>query len=193
MTRAVALLAVAAALALAACSSPTEPRREYAPDMVDPVPFESYSAHPTLPGRRTMQRPPAGALAVDEVPFAYGRGPAEAERAGRELLRPQPATPETIARGEKVFRAICSPCHGPTGQGDGPIIPRFPMPPSLTAPHARGLPDGQIVHVLMRGQGLMPAHAPQVAPADRWKVVDFIRSLQAAAAAPPAAPPKEGT
>jgi mono/diheme cytochrome c family protein len=168
------------ALLAASCRAGSEPGYEYVPEMIDPVPYESFSANPVLPGGRTNQPPPPGAIALGETPFAYGPGPDEAARAGRELVNPLAAAsaPADVARGEQVFRAVCAACHGPTGQGDGPIVPRFPAPPSLTAAHAIALPDGQLFHVMMRGQGLMPSHAPQVAPADRWRVVLFVRALQ---------------
>jgi hypothetical protein len=63
------------------------------------------------------------------------------------------------------------------------VVPRFPQPPSLVADHAKGLPDGQLFHIISRGQGLMPSHAAQVLPADRWKVIQYLRSLQAQASA----------
>jgi mono/diheme cytochrome c family protein len=73
---------------------------------------------------------------------------------------------------------VCAVCHGPGGQGDGPIIGRFPNPPSLLAARAKGLPDGRVVHVIARGQGIMPSHAAQVLPEDRWRVVLHLRRLQ---------------
>lgn len=170
----------AAALTPACANDPTEPRREILPDMVDAVPYESFAESPAAPHGMAMMTAPPGAVARGHLPFGYGPGPAEAERAGRELKNPFPQAPDIIARGEVVFRTFCAPCHGKAGQGDGPVIPRFPAPPPLTAPHAVGLPDGRIVHIIARGQGAMPAHAAQVLPDDRWKVVAYIRSLQGA-------------
>ena len=52
-----------------------------------------------------------------------------------------------------------------------------------TAARAKGYPDGRIVHVISRGQGIMPAHAAQVLPEDRWRVVLYVRALQGAGSA----------
>ncbi len=41
--------------------------------------------------------------------------------------------------------------------------------------------DGQIFHVLTRGQGNMAPYAAQLDPAERWKVVTYLRSLQGGA------------
>jgi mono/diheme cytochrome c family protein len=114
--------------------------------------------------------------------FPYGAGPEEARRAGQELKNPVAASPENVRRGETVYRNVCIVCHGPRGEGDGPIIGRFPNPPSLLADRARALPDGAVFHVITRGQGIMAPHAVQVLPPDRWCVIHYLRTLQAAPA-----------
>jgi hypothetical protein len=38
--------------------------------------------------------------------------------------------------------------------------------------------DGQMFHVLTKGQGNMPSYAVQVAPEDRWKAILHVRTLQ---------------
>jgi len=173
--------AVLALLLVAACEQPGRPNLEFVPEMVDSIPYEPLAANPITRDGRTFQAAPAGVVARSGAPFEYDPGPKEAERAARELTSPLPApAPDAVARGQEVFTRICATCHGSKGQGDGPIIPRFPAPPPLDAPHARALADGQLFHILMRGQGLMPSHAAQVAPADRWPVVAFVRSLQQA-------------
>jgi len=147
-------------------------------DMIDAVPYESFSPNPVLPQGMTLQPPAPGSVPRGVQPFHYGSGPEEAARAGRELKNPFTATRDNVDRGDQVFHTICFTCHGAAGLGDGPVVPRFPPPPSLTAAHARGLPDGQIFHIVTRGQGLMPPHAAQVRPDDRWKVALYIRKLQ---------------
>jgi mono/diheme cytochrome c family protein len=173
-------LCAALALAAAGCAEgdPRTTNLEFVPEMVDAVPFESFSPNPVTRDHKTMLAPPKGSIPRGFRPFHYGAGPAEAARAGREIESPVPASPENVARGEKVYRTFCTPCHGAGGLGDGPVVPRFPAPPSLVAEHARALPDGQLYHVITRGQGLMPPHASQIQPDDRWKAVLYVRSLQ---------------
>lgn len=162
---------------VAACTS-SKPRFEYAPDMVDSLAYESFSASPVTRDGKTMMRPAPGTIARGAKPFLYGVGPGEAARAGRELVNPVPRTEEALARGEKVFGVFCAPCHGTRGLGDGPIVPPFSKPPSLLAEKERLRPDGHIFHVIARGQNLMPSYAVQITPEDCWKVVHFVRSLQ---------------
>jgi mono/diheme cytochrome c family protein len=180
-----ALLALGAA-SCAGCGTgePTAPGREYVRDMIDSVPYDSFANNPVTRDHKTLQAPAPGSIPRGFDPFDYGPGPEEAARAGAELSNPLPITNENAARGDLVFHTICTVCHGDLGKGDGPVVPRFPRPPSLLAAHAKALPDGQIFHIITRGQGLMPAHAAQVQPADRWRVVQYLRKLQAGGVTP---------
>jgi mono/diheme cytochrome c family protein len=144
------------------------------------IPYDAYEENPVARGGQTLLLPPEGTVPLEDGVFAYGPGAEEAERAGRELASPLRPTTASLARGKQVFENVCAVCHGPAGQGDGPIIGRFPNPPSLTAARAKAYPDGRIVHVIARGQGIMPSHAAQVLPEDRWRVVMHVRALQQA-------------
>jgi mono/diheme cytochrome c family protein len=177
---------VAAALLALAMTSGCRARGEQPgfvvmPGMYYSVPYDSYDPNPVLRGGQTLLTPPEGTVPMTGEAFAYGPGPEEALRAGVELSNPETTDAATLARGKQVYENVCAVCHGPAGQGDGPIIGRFPNPPSLTAARARTLPDGHIVHIISRGQGIMPPHAAQVTLADRWRVVLHLRQLQGGA------------
>ena len=178
-----ALLAVAlVTLPLAACDDdPTVPNLEYMPDMVSSVAYDSFAPNPNTRDGRTLMAPPAGTVPRGYQPLHYTTGPAEATRAGRELTNPVPDGVLVRQRGEVAFQRWCSPCHGREGLGDGLVARRFPRPPSLTAEHARTLPDGQLFHIVSFGQGVMPSYGAQIVQEDRWKIVRFIRQLQSAA------------
>lgn len=186
------VLLTALALGLLGCSAEGDrPGMEVLPGMVDSGTVHAFDESPLHPGFPAMLLPPAGTARLGSRAFEYGLGPAEAQRAGRELTSPLVPTDANLARGKLVFENVCFTCHGLGGEGDGPIIGRFPNPPSLLAPHARTLPDGQIFHVITRGQGIMPPHSAQVVPEDRWKVILYVRSLQGAAPVAAAAALKE--
>jgi len=170
---------------VAACDDdPTLPNREYMPDMVSSVAYDSFAPNPNTRDGRTLMAPPAGTIPRGYEPVHFAPGPKEAERAGRELTNPIPDGPLVRQRGEIAFQRWCSPCHGHEGVGDGLVAKRFPRPPSLTAEHARALPDGRIFHIISFGQGVMPAYGQQVVQADRWKILRFVRQLQAASTPP---------
>lgn len=174
-----------AAVVLAGCGAEGDrPGTMFLPDMVDSGVVHAYDRSPLARNGGALLLPPAGTIPAERALFPYGPGPAEAQRAAMELSNPLVASPENLARGKQVYDTICTVCHGAKGAGDGPIIGRFPNPPSLLAAHARALPDGQIVHIVTRGQGIMPAHAAQVLLEDRWRVVHYLRQLQGAEVRP---------
>src|SRR5262249_46448608 len=82
-------------------------------------------------------------------------------------------------RGGAVFANFCQVCHGPLGQGNGPVTQGgFPPPASLSADRAVRMKDGQMFHVLTYGQGNMPSFNAQLSQADRWSAILYIRLLQ---------------
>lgn len=98
---------------------------------------------------------------------------------------PFPVTDQVMARGQERFDIYCSPCHGRTGAGDGMIVRRgFRRPPMLTEERLRNAPVGHFFDVISNGFGAMPDYQAQIAPADRWAIVAYVRALQLSAYAP---------
>lgn len=161
------------------CSrSPDETGFEIFPDMVHSVAVEAYSEDALKAGTTSMRNPVEGTVARGHSLFEYGKGESEAERAGRELTNPYPVTAQTLALGQRAYENFCLVCHGAQGLGDGPLIPKFPNPPSLTSKTLKTYADGRFYHVIMRGSGDMAEHASQIAPEERWYIVHYIKKLQ---------------
>jgi mono/diheme cytochrome c family protein len=92
---------------------------------------------------------------------------------------PVPITRDLVKRGQGRFNIYCSPCHGVTGDGNGTIVQRgFKQPPSYHSDRLRAQPAGYIYDVITNGFGAMQDYSAQVAPADRWAVVAYVRTLQ---------------
>lgn len=138
----------------------------------------SQTPNAVLPNGMTEQMPVPGTVPRGFQPFHYGPGPEEAVRAGAELKNRFEPTKENLARGQQVFSNFCAVCHGTTGAGDGPIIPKYPNPVSYHTEQSKNLPDGAMFHVITLGRKNMPAHAALVSADDRWKVILYIRHLQ---------------
>lgn len=158
-----------------------QPNYEYLPDMAHSPAFKVYAANPNFPDGRTLRTPVAGTIPVGEMPLTYQATPEEALRAGIEMANPYLASDSAaVERGRTVFTNFCAPCHGVSGLGDGLIAARgYPPPPSLFAENAINMKDGQMFHLLSFGQGNMASYASQISREDRWKVIQYIRSLQA--------------
>ncbi len=193
------LTALALALTLVACGADGDRTGiVVTPGMHFSTPIDGYSPNPTQPTRFGQMLPPEGTrpYGAPAVPH-FTPGAEEAKRAGAELQMPIDATDASLTRGKVLFDSFCSVCHGDGGEGDGPIIGRYPNPPSLLANHAKGLPDGQLWHIITHGQGIMPPYKYQVRPEDRWKLIQYVRQeiMGMTVAAPPAdsvaAPPAD--
>ncbi len=122
---------------------------------------------------------------------------------GDTLANPLPMSEPVLDRGREVFANYCAVCHGPEGQGDGPLVGpgMFPFATNITLPATAERTDGYLYAVTRIGRGLMPAYQ-RVPPSDRWAVVNYMRQLQqgdavaqetAGAAEQPAEQPEDNT
>lgn len=179
-----AVLLVLVALAAGAGRWTAGTGYEFIPDMARSVPYDAFAPNPVTRDGKTFQPPVPGTVARGNLPFRYAATPEDAERAGRELHNPVTPSGIALARGRAVYQTFCIVCHGARGAGDGPLIPKFPNPPSYASARLLAMPDGQIFHVITRGTGMMPSYAGQISPDDRWKVILYVRTLQAAVRRP---------
>ena len=161
----------------------SRPNFEFLPQMAHGARYNAFAANPNFADGKTLQAPPPGAIARGDLPLHYLATSADAARAAEELHSPiSPDSPRARVRGEQVFRNFCTPCHGGDATGMGLVTQRgVPPPPSLLAPHAAQMKDGQLFHILTYGQNNMAAYAGQISGEDRWNVIAYLRSLQSAA------------
>ena len=54
----------------------------------------------------------------------------------------------------------------------------FRKPPSYHDDRLRNAPVGYFFDVITNGFGTMPDYASQIEPADRWKIIAYVRALQ---------------
>lgn len=153
------------------------PAWEYMPDMADQPALKAQKYVEGLPKHRGMLSPPEGTIPRNFEPYPYKEDP---EGAGRNLKNPLLVSEEILIAGQRSFNTYCSVCHGLKGLGDGPVVPSFPKPPSLTSEKIKGWADGRIYHVISVGQNLMPSYASQLPAEKRWSIVHYIRALQRA-------------
>lgn len=168
------------ALTLAACGAGPDRRGPDIPllsDMAESLPYDTYAPNPVTRDGKTLQRPVPGTIPQGHRPFPFAATLEDAERAGRELANPLPATPEALVRGRQLYATYCQVCHGERGLGDGPLVPKIPNPPSYTSAEVRSLPAGRIFHVITRGSGRMGSYAVQISPEDRWRLVHYVQGL----------------
>ena len=105
---------------------------------------------------------------------------------------PFQVTRQVLERGRDRFGIYCTPCHGPTGTGNGMVVQRgFRPPPSFHSDQVRKQTAGYWFDVMTNGFGAMPDYRAQVSPEDRWALAGYIRALQLSQQASTADVPSE--
>jgi mono/diheme cytochrome c family protein len=134
---------------------------------------------------------PRGHHPVEDALFAVSSGSVNAPEATHF---PFPLKREDLEVGQQQFNIYCSVCHGRLADGHGMIVQRgFPQPPALTMLKDRGptereqrilnSPPGHIFNVISFGYGAMYSYGDRIAPENRWRIIGYIKALQASAAA----------
>ena len=164
--------------------------------------YKAQRANPVYADGRATRLPDADTVAVGELkedPHFY-RGKMNGGWA--RTFPPQVRLEEaTMKRGQERFGIYCTPCHGEGGEGNGMVAKRaeelqqgtWVPPTNLTQDHLRQMAVGELFNTISNGVSNMPAYGPQIATADRWAIVMYLRALQrghaskTAGLAPPAA------
>ena len=190
------LSAIAASALLGGCvSRGNNPGWEYAPDMYYSKGYEPYSQADSSalnPHGMSMRTPAVGSVAAGkgEFVYPYENNGAGYELAGAELTRPEGLT-DPNGRGEYLYGIYCAPCHGAAGNNDGAVFQKAanlkPAWKGYTDPYIQTLPVGKIYHTLTYGKNNMGSHASVLAPADRWRVIDYVKQLSMPTASAPVA------
>lgn len=100
-----------------------------------------------------------------------------APAAAAAMPNPHPPDAASLGRGQTLYTANCTSCHGPAGEGNGAAAAGLlPAPGNL--PHAiQGESDGAIEYRITNGSlgGAMPAFALTLTEAERWDLVNYLR------------------
>jgi len=166
-----------AVLLLTACRQDMHDQPKYKPLRPSEIFGDKRSARPLVEG--TVAR---GTLREDAGYYA-GK-----TKDGFVTQLPVTLTAQLLERGQTQFQVFCAPCHGRTGRGDGMIVRRgFKQPSSYHVDRLRQMPIGYFYDVITIGFGAMPDYAAQIAPAARWAIAAYVRTLQFSQHAPASA------
>lgn len=133
------------------------------------------------PSYRPMQDPlpvATGSIPIEGAAFVAGVG---------DIPNPIPADEVSIKRGAALYAVTCIQCHGASAMGDGNVgFALQTKPADLTGAVVSAKSDGSIFltitnGIIVKDQIHMPALNENLTVRDRWDVVNYIRSLQAAA------------
>lgn len=153
-------------------------------DMHDQAKYEPFEASELFPEGTSSRLPVAGTVARGDL--REGALYRATDAAGQPVgTLPVPLTRELLERGRGRYEAFCSPCHGRAGDGQGMVVQRgFKRPASFHEPRLRAAAVGYFYDVVSNGFGQMSSYAAQIAPADRWAIVAYVRALQLSRQAP---------
>ena len=167
---AVQIFAVGCSLFSTACNTGSYP--------LDVFPEMHYQAwhRPLEPERLTA---PEGAVPVGGAP------PTLTYVQAANLANPIPRSEESLERARQVYLVNCATCHGPAGDGRGPMTPYYTgnpaavVPPiDFAAPRVQARTDGQLWWIVRHGLGNMPPYEDLLTDDEVWLMVLFIREVQ---------------
>ncbi len=203
-------ITLAGAAALVSCGGNDKPGRIYMPDMAYSRAVETYSLldstkftkDPAELGEKIFynSKPVAGTMRIDDLPpfeaplSDSAGGLYTVSNATKNPL--PPLTTKDSLEAARLFNINCAICHGAAAGNNGPVGSIVGGVKSIVAA-SPGYSDGHIYHVINYGQGNMGSYASQLSSKQRWRIIQYIRTLQpktaAAATGTAAAPAADST
>lgn len=202
----ISALIVTTVIAVVSCSSKREPGRIYMPDMAYSRAYESYAlrdsaiftTNPADAGHKIFYNnlPPAGTIKRGDLfPFniahdmTFSTIDSNQALIGQLAALKNPLGPLTTADSietSRLFNINCAVCHGAKAEANGPLAPKLGGVKSIIAASPK-FSDGRIFYVMEYGQNNMGSYASQLSREQRWRIVQYIRTLEPKTAATPAA------
>jgi mono/diheme cytochrome c family protein len=193
-----------AVLVLTACSDEVRrsPGRVYMPDMAYSRAYETYSVTPEQKeellkkGIRYSNIPVEGTIKRGELfPFSISKdkeGDSTNYVASKAVKNPIPVLDSvTMVEAHRLYLVNCGICHGSKLDGNGPLYRGgdgpFPAKPATLVGDAKyeAMPEGQMYYSVTYGKNKMGSYASQLNTRERWMVIDYVKSMQAAVKSSP--------
>lgn len=123
------------------------------------------------------------------VPYYYDDSAEGRLAAIAELTdNPFPITDEGMDRAKFLYETFCGICHGNKGNGLGYIYnedenpnAKYPLAPAnFLTDEFKAASNGRFYHAIYYGYNAMGAYKDKINYEERWQVIHYIRSLQAA-------------
>ncbi len=116
----------------------------------------------------------AGASPPPKRPPPNPRSPPEI----RARANPVKPTPESLAKGKKMYVIDCAMCHGDKGDGKGDMASDIKNVTDFTNPDAlKNRTDGELFHIIRHGKGDMPPEGDRAKDEEIWNLVNYVRAF----------------
>jgi len=94
-----------------------------------------------------------------------------------QKANPVKPTPESLAKGKKVYAVDCALCHGDKGDGKNDMDIKN-VPDFTNTDVQKNATDGEWFYIIRKGKGDMPSEdASRAKDDDIWSVVNYIRAF----------------
>ena len=190
----IATLILSMAVVFIGCKDKREPGRIYMPDMTYSRAYESYAYRdsaiftmdPNSAGHKIFfnNLPPAGTLKRGELyPFNVPNDSNGLLVLSNLVKNPlAPLAKVDSLETARLFNINCGVCHGAKAEANGPLAEKIGGVKSIIA-ESPGYSDGRIFFVMEYGQNNMGSYASQLSREQRWRIVQYIRTLEPKVAA----------
>ena len=111
------------------------------------------------------------------VPIGYRAFGLTKEEADKNLQNPVSPTLSSMMRGRRLYSANCLTCHGPKGDGKGPVAASLPVP-NLLEEFYKKRSEGYIFAVIHLGGAVMPRYGYKFSEGEHWDIVNYVKFLQ---------------
>lgn len=128
------------------------------------------------PQEEPVRLPPEGSVPTKGLEHAPEPGTPEAAA----FRNPEKVTGVSLLAGKELYGIYCTPCHGESGKGDGPVAKKFvPTPADISAAgHGSHHPEGDLFAVVTHGRNGMPPFRSDLTARERWLVVAYLRTMK---------------
>jgi mono/diheme cytochrome c family protein len=93
----------------------------------------------------------------------------------KTIKNPSPLNNANVKTGKDLYMINCKSCHGDPGKNNA--LPLVPPPPDITSEKMQANTDADIFYKMTTGRVAMPSFENTLAPEQRWKIVNFIKSF----------------
>lgn len=208
----IATLVLSMAVVFIGCKDKREPGRVYMPDMAYSRAYESYAerdsavftTNPNDAGHKIFYNnlPPAGTIKRGELfPFTVALDNSFSTIDSNAALKSQlelvknplaPLTSTDSIEAARIYNINCGVCHGAKAEANGPLAEKVGGVKSIMSaiagtPGVAPFSDGRLFYIMEYGQGNMGSYASQLSREQRWRILQYIRTLAPKTAAAPAA------
>jgi mono/diheme cytochrome c family protein len=97
----------------------------------------------------------------------------------RSIARlPQSKVEPRLEQGARLFAINCAHCHGPNGEGDGPVAGYLTeLPKNLRAPYVQQKAESEIYEILTHGRDMMPPFKGELSAEERRTLARYVKAL----------------